>query len=469
MAMYFKCTTNKPALSYRCGEPIVFTVTARDHCVEQKQEYIRWTVSGDDGETKSGAGSCAPGYPLVIKTSLKRPGFVRLSCNAFDACNRPLPDFDPLEAGAGAEVEKIAYCDEIPADFDDFWGNAERLVRDFPLTVLKKESVAQDVHPDFDCWAIELASPFGNPVTGLLAVPKADGVFPVDVTFHGYSLATSVVQNNLSFEPGRIQLDVNAHGLPVQIPTFWMYEKYAHLNNYGFDETENKRPETTYWYGMIIRDLMAMKFAKTLDKWDKKNLTARGGSQGAFQATNVAAHDPDVSFLNISIPWFSNLKGEICGYMSGWRPKFAEGLRYFDTAAQATRVRCPVQITGYLGDYVCPPSSLMALYHNFHTIKALTFIQAGTHGYRPPEIERFELRDAPDYPNGAVRPGRYRHYKGGEYRVLYTARNSETGAPEVVYQALYGENDIWVRPAGMWSETVETPEGRVMRFQYIGE
>ena len=34
-----------------------------------------------------------------------------------------------------------------------------------------------------------------------------------------------------------------------------------------------------------------------------------------------------------------------------------------------------------------------------------------------------------------VRPGKYRHFKGNEYRVLYTARHSETLEPMVVYQA----------------------------------
>ena len=47
--------------------------------------------------------------------------------------------------------------------------------------------------------------------------------------------------------------------------------------------------------------------------------------------------------------------------------------------------------------------------------------------------------------NNDVTPGRYRHFKGGEYEVLLVARDVETEAPVVVYQALYGERGHWVR------------------------
>ena len=68
-----------------------------------------------------------------------------------------------------------------------------------------------------------------------------------------------------------------------------------------------------------------------------------------------------------------------------------------------------------------------------------------------------------------IRPGKYRHFKGGEYRVFCMARHSETGEEMVVYQALYGELGIWVRPASMWNETVERDGKTFQRFTYIGE
>ena len=68
-----------------------------------------------------------------------------------------------------------------------------------------------------------------------------------------------------------------------------------------------------------------------------------------------------------------------------------------------------------------------------------------------------------------LRPGRYRHFKGKEYELLYVARHSETLEPMVVYRALYGEGGIWVRPAAMWCETVERDGYRGPRFTLLKE
>jgi len=68
-----------------------------------------------------------------------------------------------------------------------------------------------------------------------------------------------------------------------------------------------------------------------------------------------------------------------------------------------------------------------------------------------------------------IRIGRYRHFKGNEYRVIGIAKHSETLEPMVVYQALYGEMGLWVRPASMWNETVTRDGATYQRFTFIGE
>lgn len=68
-----------------------------------------------------------------------------------------------------------------------------------------------------------------------------------------------------------------------------------------------------------------------------------------------------------------------------------------------------------------------------------------------------------------IRCGRWRHYKGNEYRVWGVARHSEHDEWLVVYQALYGDGGLWVRPASMWNETVVCNGTAVPRFAYIGD
>lgn len=65
--------------------------------------------------------------------------------------------------------------------------------------------------------------------------------------------------------------------------------------------------------------------------------------------------------------------------------------------------------------------------------------------------------------------GEYVHYKGNHYEVLCVARNRETLEKFVVYKALYGVGDIWLRPYAMFTENVEINGEMVPRFKLIKE
>lgn len=71
--------------------------------------------------------------------------------------------------------------------------------------------------------------------------------------------------------------------------------------------------------------------------------------------------------------------------------------------------------------------------------------------------------------NNEVKIGRYRHYKGKEYEVLGIARHSETLEELVVYRALYGERQLWVRPKDMFLEKVAVDGEEKPRFSYLNE
>ncbi|MBO5815509.1 MAG: DUF1653 domain-containing protein [Bacteroidales bacterium] len=61
----------------------------------------------------------------------------------------------------------------------------------------------------------------------------------------------------------------------------------------------------------------------------------------------------------------------------------------------------------------------------------------------------------------------YRHFKGNIYRILHIAKHSETLEDIVVYQAMYGERSIWVRPKAMFEEVIERNSKRFRRFSPI--
>ncbi len=72
-----------------------------------------------------------------------------------------------------------------------------------------------------------------------------------------------------------------------------------------------------------------------------------------------------------------------------------------------------------------------------------------------------------DVHNKTVKKGLYRHYKGGEYRVIDIAKHSETTEWMVVYRCCYDGDSLWVRPYDMFFDAVQVNGESVPRFALI--
>ncbi len=66
-----------------------------------------------------------------------------------------------------------------------------------------------------------------------------------------------------------------------------------------------------------------------------------------------------------------------------------------------------------------------------------------------------------------IKPGRYQHFKGKFYEIIGTAKHSETMEELVVYRALYGDRELWVRPKNMFLESVTVEGKKVPRFKHV--
>ena len=63
----------------------------------------------------------------------------------------------------------------------------------------------------------------------------------------------------------------------------------------------------------------------------------------------------------------------------------------------------------------------------------------------------------------------YRHFKGNIYKLLHVAKHTETMEEVVVYQAMYGERSVWVRPKAMFDELIERDGKTFRRFEKISK
>jgi len=72
-----------------------------------------------------------------------------------------------------------------------------------------------------------------------------------------------------------------------------------------------------------------------------------------------------------------------------------------------------------------------------------------------------------------IKLGKYKHFKGGEYQVIGTARHSETMEVMVIYKPLYelkeGELETWVRPIEMFFDSKQHNGETVSRFSFMEE
>lgn len=57
--------------------------------------------------------------------------------------------------------------------------------------------------------------------------------------------------------------------------------------------------------------------------------------------------------------------------------------------------------------------------------------------------------------NQNITPGIYKHFKGKYYKVLFTALHTETNEEFIIYQAMYGNQEIFARPVSMFLSKVD--------------
>jgi len=374
---YFGGTSDKDALKYKVGEPMKFSITYYNDKGEVVEgQKLKWFCDGDDGKKSSGEAVSAK-TPLVITTSASRPGFTHVVVTPVDDAGKQTVNSDKYEGGAGAEIEKLTQSAPEPEDFDEFWKKQLKALAQVPMNAKVKPVESKD--PSLNVFELTLDC-VGKPAKAYLTIPKnaAKKSLPIAMYVHGYGVGRIAPV----YGKGVISLTVARHSYELGQNDEYYKQQKKLLEGFGMRAKDNASPEDNYFKFMILRDLRALQYAKSLPEWNGKTITVQGGSMGGFQSIFVAALDRSVTLCRPNVPWMCNLNGKAAGYLDArFRPEYLPTVNYFDSVNAIKRVRCPVEINARLGDYVCPPSGISILYNNCSAPVKLTFEQNGTHGY----------------------------------------------------------------------------------------
>ncbi len=404
-------TTDKNPITYAVGEEMTFTIRVDFGGQSPEGKYtLKWICSGDDGQTNQGEYTVSD-QPLVIKTSIKTPGFVRIKATLYTPEGKPLKRLNrnkslenvTFNGGAGAELAKLSGTPE-PEDFDKFWNDQKKKLDAVPIKFKMNRTSAPDAK--VEVYAVEVACAGPRPVTGYLTIPAnaAKKSLPGQVRFDGYGVHGKRDTPDYAPKSGpedRIEFHINAHGYELlrEAKYYQDFNESIKSNgkSYAKDPIQNENRETCYLYGMVLRVMRALQFVKQLEQWDGKNLIATGGSQGAAQSIWAAGLDPDVTLANVSVPGFCDIGGTVNFHRippdNGGIP-YTNAINYYDLINFAKRVKCRVNVTrAGLGDYTCPPSRVTVFYNSLKCPKKITWMQGSTHGYVPPKPETFSIEN----------------------------------------------------------------------------
>jgi len=389
--------SEKNPLEYRVGDELKFTIdlkyTGADY---DKGDYtVIWKRGGDDGIVRVGHLKVDQ-LPYTFKDKFTKPGFIRYRAELHKRGGGKtvvgkLPGGRKrgifFDGSAGANIRELMPQPE-PADFDEFWESQRARLAKVPMKVTMQKVKALN-GGKAEVYSVQVSCAGSRPVTGYLYMPvDRSRKYPARVRFYGWSKDPKAVQKPFKgADLNEIQFSINAHGYELNQTTAY-YEKYfkkisSNGKDYAFDPIQNSDRLTAYFNGMALRVMRALEFVKNLPEWDGKNLIVSGGSQAGLQSLWGAGLDKDVTQVEVWKPWCCDLAGhaKALRMASTFAPAYTPALDYYDGAFHAKRIKCPVNIRiAGLGDFVCPPAGMMAMFNNLRVPAKIRFYQGEGHG-----------------------------------------------------------------------------------------
>ena len=239
-----------------------------------------------------------------------------------------------------------------------------------------------------------------RPATFLMTVPSsaANGTCSIVSNYNGYD-AKGVTF--FEYNDNAITLRTSPHGVLNLKDSAY----YTTISNINYDaggikggiinEVEADDPYVTYAYGVLVRDYIALQFAKAMPQFNVDgDIKTSGGSQGGWQALAVAAADKDVNKCFTQITWLTASTDAEDGLYDGWTPANSTAYSYLMSQNAliviGAREGFELEIEAGLADTTCPLYGLLALY-NLSQAESTTFTgyQFTNHGFTKTYAEAY--------------------------------------------------------------------------------
>ena len=366
---------------YAEGEKVGWIVAAPADGSTRHETY-RYTIKTNNLETiKSGLLEFADGRG-TIETKLDEPGMIYVRVTADDTTQRA------ITLGAAVGPTHLRPSAPRPADFDAFWDQKLRDLRDIPMVpvLAPRETSAANV----DLFAVTLAS-LGSKVHGYLARPSREGRFPALVIFQYagvYALQPKTVTDRAL--EGWLAFDVSSHDMePDQ--AVGVSQKYFSIGN-----TDR---ETSYFLKMYLRDSRAIDYIASRPDWDGKTIVVMGTSMGGQQSLVTAGLNPKITAVIVNEPAGADSNGDLHGRKAGYPnwpsddPAVMQTALYFDTVNFASRIRAPTLVALGFVDTIAPPVGIWIAWNQIPAPKEIvTMIDSDHNNITPEKQGAYEAR-----------------------------------------------------------------------------
>lgn len=215
-------------------------------------------------------------------------------------------------------------------------------------------------------YEVEMKSWGGETIRGYWAVPKAQGKYPVVVTYMGYAARMWAPNANRNGDRCEFILSIRGQGLNTP------YNTYGEWMCYGLDNKAHY-----YYRGAFMDTIRAIDFVLSQDAVDERCVLLEGGSQGGALTLAAASLDKRVAGAAPYVPFLGDFRDyfEIVDWPGNKffaeainlgisREQMYQTLTYFDLKNLTEHIECPVLMGFGLQDVICPPHTNFASYNS---------------------------------------------------------------------------------------------------------